>query len=65
MNSRNIDTNTTWIRSSRCGPNHNCVELGLGDAEVIIRDSKSGGPAILIFRLASWSAFVQSCRSAF
>lgn len=56
---------TKWIRSSFCGPQHNCVELSHGDAGVIIRDSKATGAAVLIFDRAPWSIFVKGCHGRY
>ena len=63
MNVRNINTEP-WIRSSWCGPQHNCVELSHTDAEVIIRDSKNEA-TVLTFDHGCWSAFVQRFGSEF
>jgi uncharacterized protein DUF397 len=59
------DINRTWIRSSLCGPQHNCVELSYDRAETIIRDSKGEPASVLIFDQKPWSDFVRSCGSAF
>lgn len=54
-----------WIRSSRCSPEGNCVELRRGLTEVIVRDSKGAASAILTFAAAGpWSSFMEHCRAA-
>lgn len=64
MDAGNINFSGNWIRSSSCGPQHNCVELCHAAERVIIRDSKSGAATLLLFDRDQWSAFVRSCREA-
>jgi hypothetical protein len=53
-----------WVRSSRCTPSGNCVELNPDVAgKVGVRDSKAGAAAFLTFGRGSWSAFLGQCRS--
>ena len=53
-----------WIRSSRCSPEGNCVELSRHRTEVIIRDSKGDANATLTFAAADpWTSFMEHCRS--
>lgn len=60
--SQDVNPTRLWIRSSRCTPGKNCVEVGRSDTEVIIRDSKSrstlGG-----LEAAPWMAFLAHCRA--
>ena len=47
-----------WVRSSRCSPNNNCVELRLNRESVRVRDSKAGEGPELAFGQSSWQAFL-------
>lgn len=47
-----------WVRSSRCSPNNNCVELQLKPESVRVRDSKAGEGPQLAFDQSSWRAFL-------
>jgi hypothetical protein len=47
-----------WVRSSRCVPNNNCVEVRVGHDEVGVRDSKNTGAAMLAFRRDRWAGFL-------
>lgn len=57
---RHIDT-TTWLRSSRCTPGKNCVEIAGCHAGMIVRDSKCAA-TLHPFDGASWSVFLTRCR---
>jgi hypothetical protein len=65
MDAGNINSDGTWIRSSRCGPQHNCVELSHRTAGVILRDSKGDKAAVLMFDHVQWLAFVRGWRPVF
>jgi hypothetical protein len=47
-----------WVRSSRCVPNNNCVEVRVARDGVGVRDSKNAGGAVLAFRLDRWTGFL-------
>ncbi len=47
-----------WIRSSRCTPQNNCVELRSGHDSVGVRDSKNAGGTTLAFGRAEWTTFL-------
>ena len=47
-----------WVRSSRCVPNNNCVEVLVGPGVVGVRDSKGTDEAILAFRRDRWISFL-------
>ena len=51
-----------WLRSSRCTPKKNCVEVGHDDSGVIIRDSKSS-TTLRPLDEAHWTAFLTHCRA--
>ncbi|MGW0603282.1 DUF397 domain-containing protein [Streptomyces sp. NPDC002640] len=51
---------TTWRKSSYSGANGDCVEVGVVDQAVAVRDSKQDcGPAFLIPD-HGWGAFVSA-----
>jgi hypothetical protein len=54
--------NRKWLRSSRCTPTKNCVEIGATDTGVIIRDSKSG-TTLRAVGAVPWAAFLAHCRA--
>ncbi|MBG0856336.1 DUF397 domain-containing protein [Streptomyces spinoverrucosus] len=48
-----------WIRSSHSGnTGGECLELALGETEVLVRDSKGRHDAVLTFRHAAWCGFL-------
>ena len=47
-----------WVRSSRCTPHNNCVEIRVDVNSVGVRDSKNIGAAPLRFDRVRWAAFV-------
>lgn len=51
-----------WVRSSRCNPRNNCVELCLGEHLVGVRDSKHATEA-LSFTRDQWATFLSRCVS--
>ncbi|MFF2550581.1 DUF397 domain-containing protein [Nocardia sp. NPDC058058] len=56
--------NADWFKSSRSGPNQDCVEAAhLSGGSVGVRDSKLGesGP-VLVFGPAEWDAFNDAVR---
>ena len=59
-----MDVNTAggWLRSSRCNPEWNCVEIGRAGARVIIRDSK-GEITLHAVDRAQWTALLAHCRA--
>jgi hypothetical protein len=59
---RDINSGQIWLRSSRCNPGKNCVEVGHTEAGVIIRDSKSR-TALHALNEVSWTAFLTHCRT--
>jgi Domain of unknown function (DUF397) len=52
-----------WIRSSRCHPGNNCVELAACDGTVLVRDSKYVDVRPLRFNYAAWQTFVRDYQS--
>lgn len=57
----------SWWKSSRSGPNDQCVEVSLAvdeTGDVAVADSKAGAVApILVFTRESFGAFVTAARS--
>lgn len=49
-----------WIRSSRCTPGNNCVELRLRRDVVDVRDSKQVDSEVLNFGRDQWIIFLKS-----
>lgn len=58
-----ISSNREWVRSSRCTPNGNCVEVQRADHAVRIRDSKSVGAGGLAFDRRQWADFLRAVNS--
>jgi hypothetical protein len=54
-----------WRKSSHSGGvNSDCAEVGQDGADVLMRDSKDRGGAVLVFGPVAWVAFLEGLRSA-
>jgi Domain of unknown function (DUF397) len=49
-----------WVRSSRCTPSNDCVEVARGTS-VRVRDSKNTAGPSLEFGAGSWVEFLARC----
>jgi hypothetical protein len=58
MNQESSRKTRGWVRSSRCVPNNNCVEVRVGLDEVGVRDTKNSGGAVLRFDRGGWASFL-------
>ncbi|HEX6355415.1 DUF397 domain-containing protein [Actinophytocola sp.] len=51
-------TDGEWVRTGKCTPNNNCVELRFGGDVVTVRDSKNVDSAVLTFHRDQWNIFL-------
>lgn len=52
-----------WRKSSYSGYNTNCVEVGVLDSAIGVRDTKSPKSVILNFSATQWDAFLGGVRN--
>jgi hypothetical protein len=60
--SQNDRNQVDWRKSARCD-SASCVEVGITDEAVLIRDGKRPEGSILEFSPAEWVAFVEGVRA--
>ncbi|MGD0705879.1 MAG: DUF397 domain-containing protein [Trebonia sp.] len=51
-----------WRKAQRSMTNGNCVEVGLADGVVAVRDSKHPGGCVLKYTAESWRVFTHEAR---
>ncbi len=54
---------TTWRKSTRSGPQANCVEVGTATGLVGVRDSKAPSGSVLTVSPRSWTSFLTEVRN--
>lgn len=47
-----------WRKSSLCGNENECVEVAVGEGQVLARDSKKPGRSPLSFSTPAWTRFL-------
>jgi hypothetical protein len=57
----NID-NSTWRKASYSGNSGNCVETGVADARVLVRDTIDREGGTLAFTADAWRAFADGLK---
>ncbi|SNY70779.1 DUF397 domain-containing protein [Paractinoplanes atraurantiacus] len=50
-----------WRRARRCSGG-TCVEVAQADGNILVRDSKNPGGAVLCFDPSEWRAFVEGVK---
>ncbi|MFI9587849.1 DUF397 domain-containing protein [Streptomyces sp. NPDC052236] len=66
MNERKADllardlSAASWRKSSRSGPENNCIEITDLPGGIVVRDSKDTGRGPLRFPVGPWGAFQQA-----
>jgi uncharacterized protein DUF397 len=55
-----VTADREWVRSSRCTPSNDCVEVARGTS-VGVRDSKNAAGPALEFGVGSWATFLARC----
>ena len=51
----------SWRKSTFCSSN-SCVEVGMLDSRIMMRNSQDAGGPVLIFTSAEWTAFLDGAR---
>jgi hypothetical protein len=51
-----------WKKSTRSGPNGDCVEVADLGSAVLVRDSKNPTGAVLAFTRTEWAAFLDDAK---
>ena len=53
----------TWRTSSYCANGSSCVEVGVFDERIAVRDSADRHGPVLTFSVGAWSSFVRGVRA--
>jgi hypothetical protein len=53
----------TFRKSSFSAPDAGCVEVGVADGHLLVRDTKNRDGAVLSFTPEEWDAFVRGVRA--
>jgi hypothetical protein len=51
----------TWRKSTSCSSN-SCVEVGILDSRIVLRNSQDDEGTVLMFTVAEWTAFLDGAR---
>ncbi len=60
VSGRASESSSGWVRSTRCRPGNDCIELELRGQGVRVRDSKDTAGGTLHFDWGVWQSFVTS-----
>jgi hypothetical protein len=55
-------SNVKFFKSSRSGDAGSCVEIGIKDGHIAVRDSKNPDQGLLVFYDHEWNAFIQGVK---
>jgi hypothetical protein len=54
--------NSTWRKSTKSGNTGNCLEAGIADGDVVVRDTKDRERGTLAFSSDAWQQFTDSLK---
>jgi hypothetical protein len=57
-----VGNNTTWRKSTKSGNTGNCLEAGVADGGVVVRDTKDREQGTLAFTSDAWQRFTSSLK---
>lgn len=55
-------TNIKFFKSSYSGDAGACVEVGIKDGYIVVRDSKNPEQGLLVFNKSEWEAFIKGVK---
>jgi Domain of unknown function (DUF397) len=53
-----------WRKSTRSMSNGECIEVGLADGDIAVRDSKAPAGSVLLYRVPQWRDFLAAAKSS-